>query len=186
MRTESLALSLALALATAGCASAGSPGMLATNAPRALPVSGPVSVAWADPAQFTEIKASGNRFAAEQGEWLTQLAKYMRKQAEKTLPAGETLELTIVDIQRAGRYEPWHGAGRQDVRFIRDIYPPQMTVRFREVDASGTLVAEGERKITDPAFLLNASPINDSDPLRYEKRMIDSWLRRDFNRTAAR
>ena len=28
--------------------------------------------------------------------------------------------------------------------------------------------------------------INDSDPLRYEKRMIDSWLRRDFNRTAAR
>ena len=69
---------------------------------------------------------------------------------------------------------------------IREIYPPRMTVKYRETDANGAVVAEGERKLTDLAFMVNSGMINDSDPLRYEKRMIDSWLRRDFNRTAAR
>ena len=178
-------LALALMLAMAGSAVAGN-NLLSKDAPRALPDNGPVSVAWADPATFTELKASGNRFESAQGDWLIQLAKYMRKQADKQLAPGNKLELTIVDIQRAGRYEPWHGLDRQNIRMIREIYPPRMTVKFRETDASGAVVAEGERKLTDMAFMVNSGMINDSDPLRYEKRMIDSWLRRDFNRTAAR
>jgi hypothetical protein len=93
--------------------------------------------------------------------------------------------LTIVDIKRAGQYEPWLGPNLQDTRIIRDMYPPRMTLRFREVDADGTVLAEGERKLSDPAFLMNASRVNDTDPLRYEKRMVDSWLRSDW-RTAAR
>ena len=60
-----------------------------------------------------------------------------------------------------------------------------MTLRFRELDADGTVLAEGERKLSDRAFLMNASRFNDSDPLRYEKRMVDSWLRSDW-RTASR
>lgn len=180
MRGKTFVLPFALVLALAGCASTGNANMLSAGAPLALPASGPVSVAWADPATFTEIKASGNRQAAAEGEWLVQLAQYMRKQATRTLPAGDRLELTILDIQRAGRYEPWQGVERQGVRMIRDIYPPRMTVKYRQTDAGGVVVAEGERKITDPAFLTNAAPFNDSDPLRYEKRMIDSWLRREF------
>ena len=178
-------LAVALMLALAGNAAAGN-SLLDKNAPRALPRAGPVSVTWADPAGFTELKASGNRVEAAQGDWLIQLAQYMRKQADKQLPPGNTLELTIVDIQRAGRYEPWLGVDRQNIRMIRDIYPPRMTVKFRELDASGAVVAEGERKLTDLGFMINSPPFNDTDPLRYEKRMIDSWLRRDFNRTAAR
>jgi hypothetical protein len=178
-------LALALTLAMAGSAVAGN-SLLSKDAPRALPDNGPVSVTWADPATFTELKASGNRFESAQGDWLLQLAKYMRKQADKQLTPGNKLELTIVDIQRAGRYEPWHGLDRQNIRMIREIYPPRMTVKYRETDANGAVVAEGERKLTDLAFMVNSGMINDSDPLRYEKRMIDSWLRRDFNRTAAR
>ena len=57
----------------------------------------------------------------------------------------------------------------------------------RQVDAAdvGTVVGEGERKLSDFAFMLGASPSGDSDPLRYEKRMVDSWLRSDW-RTASR
>ena len=160
--------------------------MLSADAPRALPDNGPVSVAWADPATFTELRRSRSRWDSERGSWLADLAKYMRKRAEAQLPAGERLQLTIVDIDRAGDYEPWRGVGQQDIRIIRDIYPPRMTLRYRELDASGNLVAEGEKKLSDPAFLINASPLNDSDPLRYEKRMVDSWLRSDWRGTAAR
>lgn len=183
MRT--LPLLLAMALALGACASTSSTNMLSADAPRALPATSPVSVAWEDPAQFSELRHSGNRYAASQGNWLNTLATYMRSEAEETLPAGHRLELTIVDIQRAGRYEPWLAPNLQDARIIRDMYPPRMTLRFREMDAAGTVVAEGERKLSDPAFLMNASRLSDSDPLRYEKRMVDSWLRSDW-RTAAR
>lgn len=176
-----LSLSAALLLAIAGCASTGPSGMLAADAPRALPEAGPVSVHWNDPATFTELRHSSNRWAASEGNWLQDLAQYMRKQAEQRLAPGERLEFTILDIDRAGQYEPWHGIDLQDTRIIRDRYPPRMTVEFRHYDASGTLVAEGERKLSDPAFLINASPINSTDPLRYEKRMIDSWLRRELD-----
>lgn len=184
MNARSLALPLALALAVAGCATT-QPDMLAADAPRALPESGPVSVSWNDPATFTELRYSRNHWDAERGSWLTDLAKYLRERAETHLPAGERLDLTIVDVDRAGDYEPWHGMRHENIRIVRDIYPPRMTLQIRHFDASGALVSEGERKLSDPAFLLGSSPIHDSDPLRYEKRMIDSWLRRELN-TASR
>ena len=178
MRT--LPLLLATVLALGACASTGSPNMLAIDAPRALPAAGPVSVSWEDPAQFSEVRHSGNRYAASQGNWLNNLATHMRKEAEEILPAGHRLELTIVDIKRAGQYEPWLGQRMQDTRIVRDMYPPRMTLRFREMDAGGSVLAEGERKLSDPAFLMKSSPISDSDPLRYEKRMVDSWLRSNW------
>jgi len=185
MTLKTLVLPLALALAVAGCASSGDKDMLAADAPRALPESGPVSVRWNDPATFTELRYSRNRRDAERGAWLTDLAEYLRKRAETQLPAGERLELTIVDVDRAGDYEPWLGVRYQDTRIVRDIYPPRMTLQVRHFDASGALVSEGERKLSDPGFLTGSMPINQSDPLRYEKRMVDSWLRRELD-TAAR
>ncbi len=179
MNLRSLALPLALALAMAGCASTGGKDMLAADAPRALPESGPVSVRWNDPATFAELRYSHNRYDAARGSWLTDLAQHMRKRAEAQLPAGERLELTIVDVDRAGDYEPWHGIQYDDTRIVRDIYPPRMTVQYKRYDASGAVVAEGERKLSDPGFLLGSTPINNSDPLRFEKRLIDSWLRRE-------
>ena len=176
---------LVVALALAGCASTGGNGLLAADAPRGLPQSGPVAVNWADPATFAELRYSHNRDDAARGDWLPQLAEYLRQRAEPRLASGERLELTIVDIDRAGDYEPWLGYGYQDTRIIRDIYPPRMTVRFKRTDADGHVIAEGERKLSDPGFLTGATPINSNDPLRFEKRMIDSWLRRELD-TASR
>jgi hypothetical protein len=184
-RMRTLPLLLATVLALGACASTGSTSMLAPDAPRALPAAGPVSVAWEDPATFTELRHSGNRHASAQGAWLDDLATYMRKEAEETLPAGHRLELTIVDLQRAGRYEPWLAPNLQDARIIRDMYPPRMTLRFRELDASGAVVAEGERKLSDTAFLMSSTRMSDTDPLRYEKRMFNDWLRSNW-RVAAR
>ena len=178
-------LLLGAMLALGGCATSGHTDMLAADAPRTLPAQGPVSVSWADPATFSETRISATHQLVSQGDWLRDLALYMRQQAERRLPPGDTLQLTILDIQRAGQYEPWRGPSLQDTRIISDLYPPRMTLRFRQFDASGKLVAEGERKLIDPAFLLNSLPVGDNDPLRYEKGMVDSWLRREFPATRA-
>lgn len=176
---------LLLAISLAACATTSAPGMLAADTPRALPASGPVSVAWADPAGFAELRNSPNRYEAARGGWLMELAVYLRKRAEPRLAPGERLDLNIIDVNRAGEYEPWIGVNYHDTRIVRDIYPPRMTVQFRHTGADGQVLSEGERKLSDPGFLTGITPIDTTDGLRFEKRMIDSWLRRELV-TAAR
>ncbi len=79
--------------------------MTDTDAPRALQADGPVSVKWEDPAKFTEIRQSSNRFEAERVDWVQQLARYLQTTAAKPLQPGQTLDVTLVDIKRAGDYE---------------------------------------------------------------------------------
>jgi hypothetical protein len=150
------------------------------DAPRALPEEGSVSVSWSDPAQFSDLRYSGNRSEARRGNWVVRIAEHLRKRAELRLPAGEQLQVEITDIKRAGNYEPWRGIQLQDVRIVREIYPPRIELRFRRTDASGRVLEEGERELVDHAFLIGGTSALDSDPLRYEKAMIDRWLRREF------
>lgn len=150
------------------------------DAPRALPAQGPVQVQWSDPAQFTDIRQSRNRSEARRGDWVHDIASYLRERAEAKLSPGDTLAITITDIKRAGDYEPWRGASFDRTRVVRDIYPPRITLEFRQVDASGRVVAEGERKLTDLTFLMSASTTGSTDTLRYEKRLVDDWLRKEF------
>jgi hypothetical protein len=147
--------------------------------PRALPADGPVSVEWTDPAQFSDIRFSNNRWEAQQGSWVAELARHLQQQAARRLPAGQQMEVTITDIQRAGRYEPWMGINYGHVRVMRDIYPPRMTLNVRITGADGQVLAEGERKLSDMSYLQNSTPV-DTDNLRFEKRMIDDWLRREL------
>lgn len=147
--------------------------------PRSLPPGGPVSVDWTDPSKFSDLAYSNNRWEAQQGDWVTTLAEHLQEEATGRLPAGQTMSVTITDIQRAGRYEPWAGINYSHVRVMRDVYPPRMTLQVRITGADGQVVAEGERKLADMSYLHNAAP-TDTDNLRYEKRMIDDWLRREL------
>ena len=150
------------------------------QAPRALPAEGPVQVQWTDPAQFTELRHSRNRWDAERGDWVEDLAEHLRKQASKQLPEGQKLDVTITDIKRAGDYEPWHGPNLDEVRIKRDIYPPRISLQFTLTDANGLVIDQGERKLSDTGYLLNSSLPNNTDPLRYEKRLLNDWVRREL------
>jgi hypothetical protein len=148
--------------------------------PRALPAEGAVAVRWDDPAAFSEIRGSNNRWEARRGNWVYQIADYLRTRAEKRLAPGERLDVAIHDIRRAGNYEPWRGPNANDIRYVRDIYPPRIALSFTLSDAQGKVIAQGDRKLTDLAFTSNTSTITNSDPLRYEKRLLDDWLRNEL------
>lgn len=162
--------------ATAGAANVTDPDL-----PRSLPVQGPVSVSWTDPAEFTELRTSGNRWEAQRGDWVQQLARYLRTRAEARLPPGERLDVTITDIKRAGDFEPWRGPRLRDVRVMRDIYPPRISLTFTRQLADGS-ITQGERQLTDLAFLSRTGRLSDTDALRYEKRLIDDWIAQDITR----
>jgi hypothetical protein len=172
-------LSLIVAASLVGCASTGPERVTDADLPRAVGTGTPVSVSWGDPAQFTELRYSHNRHEAAQGDWVEDLASHVAKRVAKVLPAGETVEVEIVDIERAGEYE-WAFGRTDDVRVLRDVYPPRMELRFQRMDANGNVIAEGERRLSDLAYLTGSQPLSASDPLRFEKRMIDQWVRKEF------
>ena len=161
-------LVLALALASAAHA----------EAPRA---DSRVEIDWTPPADFSEAKMYQGTGLGRQSpdEWLGDLARHLRYRAERLLPEADHLKVTFTNVQLAGMYEPWRGPRWDDVRVIKDIYPPRIDLTFTLTDASGTLVKEGERKLRDPAFLQRGT-LNATDPLRFEKRMLDDWLRSEF------
>lgn len=175
MTLRPLLLGLAIALATA-CSTTGVRTVTDPEAPRSLPEQGPVTVRWQDPSGFSDLRYSGNRYEAARGNWVQELAQHLRDEAQTRLAPGQRLDVDILDIRRAGMYEPWRGPDLDDVRIIRDFYPPSMTLNFRHTDADGRVLAQGERKLRDSGFLMGDSPM-DTDPLRYEKRMIDRWVR---------
>jgi hypothetical protein len=153
----------------------------AMSAERQTAVASRVQVTWTNPGDFSEAKQSYGtglgRISPD--EWLGELAKHLRYRAERALPPGETLQVTFTNVQRAGTYEPWRGPRWDDVRIIKDIYPPRIDLKFTLTDASGGVVKEGTRELRDPAFLQRSIP-DANDPLRFEKRMLDDWLRKEF------
>jgi len=153
----------------------------AVAAPARVAPASPIEVTWTNPADFTEEKKSRSFGLARETpeQWVSELARYVERRGARFLAPGQQLEVTFTDITRAGAFEPWHGPRLDDTRFIKDIYPPAIDLHFTLRNSDGGTALEGTRKLRDAAFLYRGTPSN-TDPLRYEKRMLDDWLRRDF------
>ena len=141
-----------------------------------------VQVNWAPNDQLSEVRQNSmHRGYMQPAQWQKSLGDYLRQRAARLLSAGQRLDVTIDDIKLAGDFEPWRGPAMQDVRIMKDIYPPRIDLHFRLTDASGATLREGSAKLRDLAYLQHALP-NDSDPLRYDKRLLGDWLRAEFRR----
>jgi len=170
LATPTVAITIALASASATLCAAPQPA-----------ADSRVQIDWTKPADFSEEKTyAGTGFGRESpDEWLDDLANHLRYRAERILPQDQHLKVTFTNVQLAGSYEPWRGPRWDDVRIVKDIYSPRIDLTFTLTDASGSVVKEGERKLRDPAFMQRGI-LNQNDPLRYEKRMLDDWLREEF------
>ncbi|HEY7871149.1 MAG TPA: DUF3016 domain-containing protein [Rudaea sp.] len=141
-----------------------------------------IHVKWAPNDQLTEVRQnSQNRGYMQPAQWQKTLGDYLRQRAERLLPADQHLDVGIDDIKLAGAFEPWRGPNFQDVRILKDIYPPRIDLHFRLLDANGATLREGSAKLRDLGYLQHAAP-NDNDPLRYDKRLLGDWLSSEFRR----
>jgi hypothetical protein len=140
-----------------------------------------VDVTFVAPEKFTDAKEDSMDSEKGRAALLDQLKEHLVAQGGRQLDPSQRLEIKVTDIDLAGDFEPWRGIGMQDVRIVKDIYPPRMNLEFRLLDADGKVVSEGKRELRDLSFLLNAV-LPTSDPLRYDKEMLSTWLRREFKR----
>ena len=142
----------------------------------------PVSVNFFQPEKFMDVRDSMMGSDKGRDAILEELRRFITTRAESLLPPGHTLSITFLDVDLAGDYEFWRGPNMQDVRIVKDIYPPTIKLVFRVTDAEGNIVKEGKRELRDLAFMMKISMTFRDDSVRHEKALLDDWLRSEFPR----
>jgi len=139
-----------------------------------------VTVTYVDWQKFSDIK---DRFDwTEPGELaiLKSLEASLQRDAKFYVPDGDHLTMIVTDIRLAGEYEPERGPQWDEVRIVRDIYPPRFVFTYSVTDPSGKVVKSGKENLSDIDFQNHIS-IDGSDPLHYEKDMLSSWMQRKMH-----
>ncbi|MDR0226057.1 MAG: DUF3016 domain-containing protein [Burkholderiaceae bacterium] len=175
LRSRCLVLVLAGACLAAGCAAPPAPAGESGSAVAA----GIVSVTTADAARFDQGRAGGHESEAARRAWVDALSLHLAERAAPLLGPDRQLEVHITDIRRAGDFEPWRGPQAADVRIVRDIYPPRIDLHFKLLSSDGKLLREASRQLRDPSFMMRPD-LYPNDPLRYEKTLLDDWLRSEL------
>lgn len=139
-----------------------------------------IDVVFKDPDKFTDAKDGG--FSTDKGrDWiLLEIKSFIETQASRYLPAGQKLQITFTDIDLAGDFEPWRTPPVNDVRIVKDIYPPRFEFTFKITDEkTGAVLKEGAENIRDLAFM-SRLVIDRNDSLKYEKDMLKDWMRSEL------
>ena len=138
-----------------------------------------VQVTFAAPEKFTDVKDDYMDTAQGRDALLDELKQHITTRAANYLTAGQRLEITVTDVDLAGDFEPWRGTHFQDVRIVKDLYPPRVSLQFRLLNADGTVLSEGKRQLQELGYLMTIA-MPTGDPLRYDKEMLNDWLRQEF------
>ncbi len=128
------------------------------------------------PEKFTDVRDSYVPSDKGRDGILENIRTFIVRRTESMIPEGDKLTITFTDIDLAGEYEPWRGAQFDDVRIVKPIYPPAFKFTYSVTDASGKVIREGSENIRDMDFQMRVT-IDASDPLRYEKDILDEWAR---------
>lgn len=133
-----------------------------------------------EPGEYADVRDGWSSTEKGQVANLETLKEHIEKRAKDLVPAGHKLTVTLTEVDLAGDFEPWRsGQGMDDVRIVKDIYPPRIDLEFKLTDAAGAVAKEGKRELRDLAFMMKLS-IDRNDPNRHEKELLNDWLRREF------
>ena len=132
-----------------------------------------VKVTFPDAERYADAGATSWEREATQAE----LAAHLVALGQRLLPADLTLEVEVLEIDLAGTVLPTR---RGDLRIVRGGADwPRLTLRYSLVKDGQVQTAATER-LADLAYTMNLGSRLSSEPLRYEKRLLDDWFRERF------
>jgi len=106
------------------------------------------------------------------------LERIFTRLAAQRLPAGDDLHVEVLNLDLAGKIDPLRSR-TGTLRVMREDTWPSMTLRYT-LRRKGRLIAKGEETIRVMNYLMDPVAIRSVEPLRFEKAMIDKWLRTRF------
>lgn len=137
---------------------------------------GVVKIVWQNPKDFRDIKSSGEIQSRYEKRLFDTLTTNINKEAAKVLKPNQKLEMTVTDVDLAGDMRPTFGATADDLRVIKEIYPPRMTFSYQVLENDKVIIT-GDEKLSDMGFMTGIQPITDK-PFMYETEMLRDWLKK--------
>ncbi|GIU16230.1 hypothetical protein TUM4644_00060 [Shewanella colwelliana] len=154
--------------------------VVAADEPKVDPVTetGIVKITWQDVDSYRDVKAVSDIQSRYEKRTFETLTKNLNKEAAKHFKPNQTLEMVVTDVDLAGDVRPTFGATTNDLRVIKDLYPPRMTFSYKVLDGDQVIVA-GDEKLTDMSFM-HTTGIRSDKPLSYESKMLADWLKKSI------
>jgi hypothetical protein len=137
-----------------------------------------VTVAYDNPANFTDAKLYYGFGKKPDKYVLRDLGRHLDKLGARYLPAGQDLKIEVLDIDLAGNFRPVGRAG-ENLRILDQGTWPRIKLRYT-LEQDGAVLAQGEDYLIDQNYLTYAYVGSTSDSLRYEKRLLTDWFRKRF------
>jgi len=142
-----------------------------------------VTVEWVTPKKFRDVSPSNESRTKFRERILENLEAHFHQYAQQ-LPADQTLSIKVTDLDLAGRVLPasfvGFGAVGTDIRIVKDVDIPRITMSYELTDASGQIIKSEDVKLKDMSFLQNSALRYRNELLGYEKNMLDKWFKRTF------
>ena len=139
-----------------------------------------VSVTFVQPEKFTDAGHSRGRATdRDLAELQQEMQQHLQRLADRKLAASDTLQVEVLDIDLAGDFEMNRLTRFSDVRVVRDLASPRITLRY--TGKLGDRVVTGpDEQLSDTNFLWGHNRYSGGDRLRYEKPMLDRWFEKRF------
>jgi hypothetical protein len=134
-----------------------------------------VKVNFVDPQHYADIGSYGG---IDRKRNLDEIEKIFQKLGDRYLSADQVFSIDVLDVDLAGRLEPWHN-NAYDIRYMRDITWPRMKLRYT-LEGAGHPPASSEETLSDPSYLDFPHARFSDEPLPYDKAMIERWFRKEF------
>lgn len=135
-----------------------------------------IKVEWFQPEKYTDVRPVNESKAMYRKHVLESFDKFWLKLGER-LPAGYKLVLLVKDVDLAGDVNPLYQVDNRDIRVIKDIYFPKITLDYQLKDANGAVIAaEQDVKIKDMNFMSSVGLRFSSQEFGHEKSMLEKWF----------
>ena len=135
-----------------------------------------VDVRYAADAAFTDVGSS----PAQREAHLAALTKHLQGLGERLLPAGQALQVDLVDLDMAGTVRI--GRRGTDLRVVRDRADgPRIELRYT-LSEQGQVLRSGQELVSDLNYrrLPPGYGRGEDDGLRYEKQALTQWFTQRF------
>ena len=140
-----------------------------------------VTVEWQSPQQFTDIGSNDGSQDKFRAALFGALDAVFAEQAAQ-LPGGQTLEVTVTNLDMAGAMRVGPRGGYQ--RVVQASQFPQITLDYRLLDADGNVLAsQSGQTFKYLGFYDATNAVRQADsaqPFYFESEMIRTWYARAF------
>lgn len=136
----------------------------------------PIKVEWLQPEKYSDIRPANEPKGSYRRHVLASFDKFWQKMSAR-LPQGYNVKLTMKDVDLAGDVNPLYRLDNREIRVIKEIYFPRITLDYQVLDANNQVVLEGKDvKIKDMNFMNTTGLRYSSQEFGHEKAMLDKWF----------